>query len=110
VPWIVLGHLFYTTAIIVEIAFYIAKKTNMLAWVNGVAAIINLVGNVFAIPLGGILAAAIITTITYGFQLGCYLLISKRILRWDIPQPNTTGGILILPEKKYFSFRRSLRK
>jgi O-antigen/teichoic acid export membrane protein len=83
VPWIVLGHLFYTTAMIVEIAFYIAKKTNILAWINGFAAVINLGGNVLMIPYKGILGAAIITTITYGFQLGSYFSISKRLVKWD---------------------------
>ncbi len=81
VPVVVVGHLFYTTAIMLEMVFYINKKTSILPWINGMAAAINLLGNMIAIPIGGIVAAGTVTAVTYGFQLASYVIISRRI--WE---------------------------
>jgi len=66
-----------------DIAFQIARKTRYQAYSMGIAALINILLNLLAIPHWGLLGAAAVTTASYLTALAASYIWSRRI--WRVP-------------------------
>lgn len=81
VPWIFMGHYFqflYAFEVNVEFAL---KRTKLISLGTVLAAIINILLNVWLIPIYGYLAAAITTTISYFLLFIFHYLITSKIIK-----------------------------
>jgi O-antigen/teichoic acid export membrane protein len=64
-PWILLAHVCNGAYANFMVGVYLKKKTGLMPIVTGIAAAINIVGNILLIPIYGMMAAAWITLISY---------------------------------------------
>ncbi len=78
VPLVLLGYLFYGLYIIFTAGIYIEEKTNYFPLVTGTGAAVNIVVNLFLIPIYGIMGAAIATFASYFIMaIGLYFVSQK---------------------------------
>ena len=65
VPFVALGALLFSMAILFSDILMLFKKTKIISFVFGSSALINLVMNIFLVPWIGIIGAAIATLVTF---------------------------------------------
>jgi O-antigen/teichoic acid export membrane protein/CelD/BcsL family acetyltransferase involved in cellulose biosynthesis len=66
-------------------AFHLAKKTRLFFYTLGPAAILNFLGNLYAIPRFGIIGAAWTTLAAYALYLVLSILIGRQVFRVKFP-------------------------
>lgn len=64
-PIVLLAHICNGAYANFMVGVYIKKKTYLMPWITGVAAIVNIAGNIAFIPIFGMMAAAWMTLISY---------------------------------------------
>ena len=74
--------------------FELKKKTRTLSLLVFGVAIVNIILNLFFIPMFGILGAAYATLISYGCYLLSTYLISKKIFQWQFPTKTAIKSVL----------------
>lgn len=86
VPLVVFGYIFYSIYPIVDIGFYVKKKTYWYAIINGAAASVNILLNWFLIPRFGAMGAAVVTVISFAIcPLMAYFISQKYLaIRYDL--------------------------
>lgn len=89
-PLILLAHVFDGIYANLMVGVYLKKKTSLLPWVTGAAAIVNVGGNLLLIPTFGMWAAAWLTLAA--FILEAFLL--WLLIRRSYPVPYEWGRIL----------------
>jgi O-antigen/teichoic acid export membrane protein len=78
VPLVLLGYLFYGLYINFTAGIYIEEKTNYFPVVTGMGAAVNILANLFLIPIYGIMGAAIATFASYFIMaIGLYFVSQK---------------------------------
>ncbi len=78
VPLVLLGYLFYGLYINFTAGIYIEEKTNYFPIVTGTGALVNILANLFLIPIYGIMGAAIATFASYFIMaVGLYFVSQK---------------------------------
>ena len=78
VPLVLLGYLFYGLYINFTAGIYIEEKTNYFPIVTGTGAAVNILANLFLIPIYGIMGAAIATFASYFIMaVGLYFVSQK---------------------------------
>jgi O-antigen/teichoic acid export membrane protein len=75
-----LGFLAYASTNVTAAGINLEKQTRYLAVVSGLAALLNLVHNIWRVPIWGMLASAWATTLAYVFLTLAFLAISQRLL------------------------------
>ncbi|HRQ39352.1 MAG TPA: flippase [Chloroflexota bacterium] len=89
VPWIAFGIFFFGMQIIYGQVLYVAKRTNILAMISLGAGVINVLLNIWLIPLWGVLGAAVTTFVSYLFVLLVTAVVSHRYLATSFPYRDT---------------------
>jgi len=84
VPFIAFGAVLFGFFQICIYVVHLVKKTYWSLILMSLAAIVNIVLNLFLIPLAGILGAAIATFIAYGMLGVLTLLLSRKYLQFDL--------------------------
>lgn len=80
VPWVALGvFMSCIRAFHFDLAFQLSEKTLYQVWINGGAALINVVLNLLLIPAFGLMGAAYATVIAYGVALVLSVLLGRRL-------------------------------
>ncbi|MCK0769386.1 oligosaccharide flippase family protein [Chromohalobacter canadensis] len=80
VPWVALGvFMSCIRAFHFDLAFQLSEKTLYQVWINGGAALINVVLNLLLIPAFGLMGAAYATVIAYGVALALSVLLGRRL-------------------------------
>jgi O-antigen/teichoic acid export membrane protein len=64
-PVILLAHFFNGAYAIFMVGVYMEKKTYALPFITGIAGVVNIVGNIWLIPIFGMWAAAWLTVVSY---------------------------------------------
>lgn len=67
-PVISLAHIFNGMFAVFVVGIYIEKRTRILPWITGCAAIVNIVGNLLLVPRYGMWASAWMTVLSYGLM------------------------------------------
>ncbi len=94
-PWIALAAMLAgVKAWHFDIAFHLGRNTLGQAWVSGVAAVANLVLNLWWIPSLGLLGAALATVVAYSVALVMSIGLGRRSFR--VPFPTVDTGKIIL--------------
>jgi O-antigen/teichoic acid export membrane protein len=84
IPWIVLSQIAWGIYPILSLGPKITKRTSHLAWVTGLAAIINILLNLLLIPTLGIKGAAIATLVAYLVLAVTIRVIGQRLYQFPI--------------------------
>ena len=84
-PFIVTGYVIHKANFLYGAGLYLKKKTGTLLIIIFGSAIINIILNIFLIPLWGILGAAITTVIAFIFEVILLVSISFRTINIKIP-------------------------
>ena len=77
-PFVALGALIFGIYTILSQVIILTKKTKVIGVVWLIAALINIILNLVAVPLTGIIGAAMVTLVTYTFTLIFILIYSRR--------------------------------
>ena len=83
-PFVAIGILFYCIYVIISLVFALKKNTKITSYIWILAAIINLFGNIYAVPRFGIIGSAIVTMITYIIASTLTILYSKKYLKFSL--------------------------
>lgn len=83
-PFVAIGTLFYCIYVIISLVFALKKNTKITSYIWILAAIINLFGNIYAVPHFGIIGSAIVTMITYITASTLTILYSKKYLKFSL--------------------------
>jgi O-antigen/teichoic acid export membrane protein len=83
VPLMVLGHIFYVLYYVVDVSFFVLKKTIWYVVINFTAAVATVVLNVLLIPHFGYTAAAYVSAASFLICPALALAISQRYCRLD---------------------------
>lgn len=113
IPVLALAYVAFATTQVTTLGMSIARKTSLIAVGAGLAAVINLVGNILLIPEWGMLGAAWATLVAYILLTLFYGVLSQRYLPCPWPWPKLivvfalAGGLMLggttLPEGLSFS-------
>ena len=94
VPIVALGALLFSMSILFSDILMLFKKTRIISLAFGSSALINLVMNIFLVPLIGILGAAIATLVTFAILFSILAFISFKSLSFDWgPRFITKSGV-----------------
>lgn len=77
-PVISLAHIFNGIYAVIVSGMYIKKKMHHLPWITGIAAIVNLGGNLLLVPIYGMWASAWLTVISYAIMAGLLFIVVQR--------------------------------
>jgi O-antigen/teichoic acid export membrane protein len=80
IPWILWGYFIFSLFDFLGIGLLIRMKSRWLAGISTIVAIFNLLANLYFVPQGGIMAAAVITFISFGFYLLFTWKVSEHLL------------------------------
>ncbi len=94
-PYVILGSLFFSLQQLFQYPFLFKKMTKYIFYFMLFAAIINVILNIFLIPLIGIVAAAITTLISSIVLLLLMVWYSTKIFNWLIPYKKIAYVFLI---------------
>jgi O-antigen/teichoic acid export membrane protein len=87
IPWIAIASfLGFAKSQYIDLVFSLSKRTLMLVWSSGAAAILNIILNLWLIPQKGIMGAVYSTVISYGVGLFLSWKIGKGIFYIPIPK------------------------
>lgn len=93
------GYIFFYVGCYYVQVFSLVKKTKYSTFGHLISAIINLLGNVILVPLIGILGAAIMTMLTFLFQMLYFMKVSRRYydiaLKWDFLWGSLSASFLM---------------
>jgi len=89
-PLILLAHAFDGIYANLMVGVYIKKKTMLLPWVTGAAAIVNVGGNLLLVPIFGMWAAAWLTLAAFAIEAFLLWLLIRRVY----PLPYEWGRLL----------------
>ncbi len=92
IPWIILSYLFFGIYIIFTPAFYIQKKSQYMMLFTGVGAVLNILCNIWLIPLIGIWGAVIATVLAYVVMALSIGIVAQKI--YPVPLDLRRGAIL----------------
>ncbi|MBU4536372.1 MAG: lipopolysaccharide biosynthesis protein [Euryarchaeota archaeon] len=81
IPLLVLGSFFYSIFTIYSLVFALVKKTRIIASIWFIAALVNILGNLFLIPVLGLTAAALTTLTSYFIAAAVIFYYSRRFLK-----------------------------
>ncbi|QUH22571.1 polysaccharide biosynthesis C-terminal domain-containing protein [Methanobacterium alkalithermotolerans] len=81
IPILALGSFFYSIFTIYSLVFALVKKTRIIASIWFIAALVNILGNLFLIPVLGLTAAALTTLSSYFIAAGVIFYYSRRFLK-----------------------------
>jgi hypothetical protein len=85
-PWIAVATIFNGIAAhYFDHAFHLAKKTRLFFFTLGPAALLNFIGNLYAIPRYGIMGAAYTTLLAYALYLALSIIIGRSVFRIKFP-------------------------
>ncbi len=85
-PWIAISTIFNGIAAhYFDHAFHLAKKTRLFFFTLGPAALLNFIGNLYAIPHFGVMGAAYTTLAAYALYLILSIVIGRRVFRIKFP-------------------------
>lgn len=84
-PVVLIAHVFNGAFAIFTVGIYIEKKTKVLPLITGIAAALNIVGNMITIPVYGMWGAAWFTVISYAVMAALLCLYNQRIyfVHWE---------------------------
>lgn len=89
IPWIATGTLVaMLKGVGFDVAFHLTKRTTLQLCVVLLAAIANVLLNLFLIPSYGVLGAAQATLLTHGLALGVSVVLGRRFIRLPFPFAN----------------------
>ncbi len=94
IPIILTAYLFYGIYVNLTVGVFIEKKTNLMIIFTGLAAIVNVVGNIYMMPAFGIMGAALVTLLSYFTMAASIFIANQRI--YPIPYDYARIGILLL--------------
>ena len=94
IPIILTAYLFYGIYVNLTVGVFIKKKTNLMIIFTGLAAIVNVVGNIYMMPAFGIMGAALVTLLSYFTMAASIFIANQRI--YPIPYDYARIGILLL--------------
>lgn len=78
-PVILLAHFFNGAYAIFMVGVYMEKKTYALPFITGIAGVINIIGNIWLVPIFGMWAAAWLTVVSYAvMSVLLYLYIQRH--------------------------------
>ena len=103
VPPILLGYLMVGLYFFVSSPIFFHKKTHLLPFITGIAAILNIILNYLLIPKYGAIAAAWVTFICYLFMLVVYYVIAQRLDSFPYPLWRTMLTLTFLLAAFYVS-------
>ena len=92
IPLVILGYVFYGIHVNCVVSIYLTKKSYYLSINTALAAILNILLNIYFVPVYGIMASAFSTAIAYLFMAVLQYFISQRLY----PIPYETGRIFKL--------------
>lgn len=72
-------------AFLPSMAFNLKKKTKLLLWAVGMAALANIALNFALVPFYGYAAAAWVTLASYVVYLALVTILGERLMHWDFP-------------------------
>jgi len=78
-PVVSLAHVFNGMFAVFIVGIYLEKKTKVLPWITGVAALVNIGGNILLVPHYGMWAAAWLTVVSYFMMAGLLYVYVQRI-------------------------------
>jgi len=84
IPIVALGILMYHSGNLFSEVLVLFKRTKLMSLVYGLSALINLVMNIFLVPLMGIMGAAVATLITFIIQLIFLYFVSFKLLPFNL--------------------------
>ncbi len=93
VPWLMLGLALESYVAIATAGLMLKKRTSVLFYLAGAAAVLNLGLNFALIPVLGVTGSAVSTLIAFAALLGCALLAGRRELRVHMPLPTLMIGL-----------------
>lgn len=79
VPWVALSQVAWTMYAVLSLGPKIRKRTSHLAWVAGIAALVNIGLNLLLIPLIGIQGAAVATLVAYMTLAGLAYVVGQKM-------------------------------
>ena len=94
IPWIILAYFFFGIYIIFTPAFFIHKKSQLMVLFTGAGAIINVLVNLWLLPLIGIWGAVVATVLAYLVMAVSIFVIAQRI--YPVPVEKKRVFLLIL--------------
>jgi len=97
IPIVALGTFFSCLYNIPIYTVYFYKKTAAIPYITGTAAIVNILLNLWLIPVYGMIGAALATAISYGIMLVLVLIISERLFHipYEICRILTVSAIVL---------------
>ncbi len=78
VPWITSAYLLWAIYHLSQIPLYIAKRTDRLIWVNGMAVLANVGLNAWLVPRHGFVGSGIATLLTFGLLAALGLRLAQQ--------------------------------
>jgi O-antigen/teichoic acid export membrane protein len=94
IPIILTAYLFYGIYVNLTVGVFIEKKTNLMIIFTGLAAIVNVVGNIYMMPAYGIMGAAWVTLLSYLIMAASIFIANQRI--YPVPYDYARIGILFI--------------
>lgn len=94
IPIILTSYLFFGIYVNLTVGVFVEKKTNLMIIFTGLAAIVNVVGNIYLMPAFGIMGAAIVTLLSYFTMAVSIFIANQRI--YPIPYDYARISILLL--------------
>lgn len=94
IPIILTAYLFYGIYVNLTVGVFIKKKTNLMIIFTGLAAIVNVVGNIYMMPVFGIMGAAWVTLLSY-FTMAVSIFIANQLI-YPVPYDYARIAILLI--------------
>ena len=94
IPLILTAYLFFGIYVNLTVGVFIKKKTNLMIIFTGLAAIVNVIGNIYMMPAFGIMGAALVTLLSYFIMAASIFIANQRI--YPIPYDYARIGLLLL--------------
>ena len=79
IPLTLTAYLFYGIYVNLTVGVFIRKKTNLMIIFTGLAAVVNVVGNIYLLPIFGIMGAAFATLLSYFVMAASIFIANQRI-------------------------------
>ena len=94
IPLILTAYLFFGIYVNLTVGVFIQKKTNLMIIFTGLAAVVNVVSNIYLMPAFGIMGAAVATLLSYFIMAASIFIANQRI--YPVPYEYGRIGLLLL--------------
>ncbi|HES60014.1 MAG: oligosaccharide flippase family protein [Calditrichaceae bacterium] len=94
IPLILTAYLFFGIYVNLTVGVFIKKKSNLMIIFTGLAAVVNVVGNIYMMPAYGIMGAAVVTLLSY-FIMAFSIFIANQCI-YPIHYDYARIGLLVL--------------